>query len=45
MVEGVNVTMIYCENLCKCHMYPQHNNNNKKRILNIDKDQPGEYIV
>jgi hypothetical protein len=26
-------------------MYPQHNNNNKKRILNIDKDQPGEYIV
>jgi hypothetical protein len=21
MMEGVNSTMIYCKNFCKCHMY------------------------
>jgi methylphosphotriester-DNA--protein-cysteine methyltransferase len=27
MMEGVNSTMIYCKKFCKCHMYPQYNNN------------------
>jgi hypothetical protein len=27
MMEGVNSTMIYCKNFCKCHNVPQHNNN------------------
>jgi hypothetical protein len=27
MMEGVNSTMIYGKNFCKCHMYPQYNNN------------------
>jgi hypothetical protein len=24
---GVNSTKIYCKHFCKCHMYPQYNNN------------------
>jgi hypothetical protein len=27
MMEGVNLTMIYCKHFCKCQMYPQYNNN------------------
>jgi hypothetical protein len=27
MMEGMNLTMIYCRNFCKCHNVPQHNNN------------------
>jgi hypothetical protein len=26
MMERVNSTMIYCKNVCKATMYPQHNN-------------------
>jgi hypothetical protein len=25
MMEGVNSTMIYCKNFCKCHYVPQYN--------------------
>jgi hypothetical protein len=37
MMEGVNSTMIYCKNFCKCNKVPpvQHhdnNNNNKNKI-------------
>jgi hypothetical protein len=27
MIEGVNLTMMYCTNFCKCHHVPQYNNN------------------
>jgi hypothetical protein len=26
-VRGVNSTMIFCKNFCKCHNVPQYNNN------------------
>jgi hypothetical protein len=28
---GVNSTMIYFKNFCKCHKHPQYNNNKKRR--------------
>jgi hypothetical protein len=31
-MEGVNSTMIYCKNFCKCHIVPQYNNNNNKNL-------------
>jgi hypothetical protein len=27
MMEGVNSTMIYCKNFCKCHNVPWYKNN------------------
>jgi hypothetical protein len=36
MMEGVNSTMIYCKNFCKCHNVPP-DNNNKKRIFKKKK--------
>jgi hypothetical protein len=29
VVEGMNSTMIYYKNFCKCHIESQHNNNKK----------------
>jgi hypothetical protein len=31
LMEGVNSTMISCENLCKFHIAPQYNNNKKQK--------------
>jgi hypothetical protein len=28
---GVNSTMIYCKNFCRCHSVPQYNNNMTKK--------------
>jgi hypothetical protein len=27
MMEGVNLTKIYCKHFCKCHDVPQYNSN------------------
>jgi hypothetical protein len=35
MMEGVNLTMMYCDNFCKCHIVPQYNNN--KKLYKDDK--------
>jgi hypothetical protein len=37
--RGVNLTMIYCENFCKCHYAPpgQQYDNNKNNSLNMRK--------
>jgi hypothetical protein len=35
MMEGVNATMIYYKNFCKCHVVPLYNNNNN----NIEKNK------
>jgi hypothetical protein len=35
MMEGMNLTKIYCRHFCICHntMYPQYNNNIKKLVV------------
>jgi hypothetical protein len=35
MVEGVNLTKIYCKNFCKCCSVSQYNNN---KIKNLKKE-------
>jgi hypothetical protein len=53
MMEGVNLTMIYCKNFCKCQNVPQYNNNNnnnsfenlkkkKKKAMAFPLDQKEE---
>jgi hypothetical protein len=36
MMEGVNSTLLYCENICKYHNVPQHN---KKMYFSKTKSQ------
>jgi hypothetical protein len=38
MMEGVNLTMIYCKNVCKCHnvpLVPQWYNKKRKIVIEI----------
>jgi hypothetical protein len=40
MMEGVNSTMIYCKNICKCHNAPPEHSN--MIILKKEKEGPCE---